>query len=292
MLFVNRYGRTDKLGYLRSIFVGGLFFSLSTVQGAADVQSRHGTVIGAFFNTGTIIVAADSREVDANNRPVNSSKCKISRLDDSHFFFSFGKTKFIDLSRNILVDAHEGARNIFQPSTTVHGLSETWGARMEKDIHKVARVDHQAIASGRSKGSIVQGVFGGSDAQGNLAMSKADVAYSASVTANIALNHSVQDIKFDDEGMLRAFGIDEVGPYIGEFLTNQTPRAKRIRDRLSREIDGLALQKVDGQALFLKTAVEFAIASAHDQRIGGEVSVLVAEKGQPIRWFHQAAGCR
>jgi hypothetical protein len=71
-------------------------------------------------------------------------------------------------------------------------------------------VDHQAIASGRSKGSIVQGVFGGPDAQGNLAMSKADVAYSASVTANIALNHSVQDIKFDGQGMLRAFGIDEV----------------------------------------------------------------------------------
>jgi hypothetical protein len=61
---------------------------------------------------------------------------------------------------------------------------------------------------------------------------------------------------------------------------------------LSREVDARALQQVDAQALFLKMAVEFAIASAHDQRIGGEVSVLVAEKGQPIRWFHQAVGCR
>jgi hypothetical protein len=79
---------------------------------ATDVLVRHGIVIGVFYSSQYIVVAADGREVDGANRPVNDRKCKIDRLHDAHFFFSFGRTRFTDLARHVLADAHAGARQV------------------------------------------------------------------------------------------------------------------------------------------------------------------------------------
>jgi hypothetical protein len=181
---------------------------------------------------------------------------------------------------------------VFRPAQSVHALSETWAARMERALQNVARIDHRSVASAVPSKSIVQGVFGGSDAPGRLAMSKADVGYSPPATANIALNHLTQDLAIDESGTLQLFGIDEAGPYVGEFLANQTARAKDLQSRLARDIEERALGPIDARALALKRALEFAIAAANDPRVGGDVSVLVAERDKPIRWFYQGPGCR
>jgi hypothetical protein len=287
-----QYSGKSILRIVRNISICSLLYCALTAASAAEVLVRHGTVIGVVYNSRYIIVAADGREVDRANRPVNDRKCKIARLDDSHFFFSFGRVRFTDLARKVLADAHDGARQVFRPAQSVHALSETWASRMEKDLQKVARIDHRSVASAVPSKSIVQGVFGGSDAPGRLAMSKADIGYSPPATANIALNHLTQDLAIDDSGTLQLFGIDEVGPFVGEFLANQTPRAKDLQSRLTRDIEERALGPIDARALALKRALEFSIAAANDPRVGGDVSVLVAERDQPIRWFYQAAGCR
>jgi hypothetical protein len=293
MLHLKRCRANSLPRYAKTLLAGSLLSLAFIAPGAAEVSVQHGTVIGVLFSNKSVIVAADSREVDGHNRPVNDRKCKIDALDDAHFFFAFGRTTYADAaSKNVLADAHQTARRVFTAAQSVHDVSETWAARMEADLQKVARVDHHSVASGLPSGSIVEGVFGGTDAQGHLTLSKAGVGYSLSVTANIALDHATHDLKLEDEGTLQIYGIAETGPYFGEFLQNRTARVKNLRAKLLRDIDARALGPVDARALTLKTAVEFAIALAKDPRVGGEVSVLVAERGQPIRWFHQAAGCR
>jgi hypothetical protein len=71
---------------------------------------------------------------------------------------------------------------------------------MEKEIHKVARVDRRVIASRSSTGSVVQGVFGGSTVKEISAMAKTDVMYTSHVTAHIALNHLTQGINHQVPG--------------------------------------------------------------------------------------------
>ena len=292
MRSISQYSGKSILPFLRNISICALLYCALTAPSVADVQVRHGTVIGVLYSSRYIVVAADGREVDRANRPVNDRKCKIDRLDDSHFFFSFGRVRFTDPARNVLADAHDGARHVFRPAQSVHALSETWASRMERALQKVARIDHRSVASAVPSKSIVQGVFGGSDAPGNLAIAKADIAYSPPATANIALKHLTQDLAIEDRGTLQLFGIDEAGPYVGEFLANQTPRAKDLQSRLARDIEERALGPIDARALALKRALEFSIAAADDPRVGGDVSVLVAERDQPIRWFYQAPGCR
>jgi hypothetical protein len=289
---IGQYSGKSIVPLLRNISIFSLLYCALTGPSAADVLVRHGTVIGVFYSSRYIVVAADGREVDGADRPVNDRKCKIDRLDASHFFFSFGRTRFTDLARHILADAHAGARQVFRPAQSVHGLSQTWAARMERDLQKVARIDHRSVASGLPTKSIVAGVFGGADASGKLAMTMADVGYSLPVTAHVALNHRTEDLAIDDSGTLQLFGIEEVGPYVGEFLANATPRVKELRSGLEREIEERALGPIDARALALKRTLEFAIASADDPRVGGDVSVLVAERDQPVRWFYQAPGCR
>jgi hypothetical protein len=292
MGYSNQYKSNSILEFAKTIGLGALICFAFVAPAAAEADVRHGTVIGALYASKYVVVAADGREVDGRNRPVNDRKCKIDRLDDGHFFFAFGRTTFTDLARNILVDAHDGARRVFATSYPMRALSETWGSRMQAQLQKVARVDHRAIASGLPSKSIVQGVFGGTDEQGNLAMAMADVGFSLSVTANIALNHSTRNFKIGEQGTLQLFGIEETGPFVGEFLAERTPRAKSARATLAGDIAQRGLGPIDARALTLKSALEFAIAAAKDPRVGGEVSVLVAERGQPLRWFYQGAGCR
>jgi hypothetical protein len=119
-------------------------------------------------------------------------------------------------------------------------------------------------------------------------MRQVDIDYTETPIA-ISFSHKSPAEVIDDEAVITHWGTSPAWQFIAGLLVGDTQKSTDWRTSIADEVALRGLQPVDGYAFEMKAVLEAAISAEVDPAVGGEVAVLILERGKPARWFSQAA---
>jgi hypothetical protein len=239
-----------------------------------------------------IIVAADSRAISTGGGLPDDQTCKIQLLDKYSFFAGAGITyNKSGTPGEFPFVAKQEAINAYRPNASIESVADAWAGSMEAIFSKQPLTWKHGILTILKKYQaderiIVQGVFGRSHT--DVEMRQVDINYTETPTA-ISFSHKSPADVIDDEAVITHWGTTPAWRFIAELLAGNTQKSKDWRTSTADEVALRGLPRVDGHAFEMKAVLDAAIAAAVDPTVGGEVAVLVLERGKPARWFSQAA---
>ena len=253
---------------------------------SADAQVvQHGTHFVAALNADFAAVAIDSRQ--STGVVTNDRYCKIVPLSRNAFFFARGITSAIDNTTHASIyDAREIARQAYREfgigTTRLDELSQLWARRMV-EVYNTKPTEFGSNAVG---GVMAEGVFVGVGADGMIAYGSRIIRYAQRTVAPFEIGQGPDDALPRDASQSAIYpgGYREL---IEEFLSGgQTERAKKATAHLGPFRPG-----PDFAAAKVEVYVTAVRNWSGDRGIGGEIAVIVLERGQDLRWVKRPDFC-
>jgi hypothetical protein len=254
------------------------------ILSALLVQACHGTsIVWVVSETGEyVVLAADSREVDAMGRLKPSDRaCKVIALDDTVFFNSgsvLSRTYRVGSWRSL-----KAAREIYIASKErqAEPLSIAWGNEAMTFFYRLSVTELRSSAN--ANGSIVTGGFINFDPTMNPA------AFSQTLYFNA---EPLQLSRKPDSQAKGQIGISGIHPeLVVEFIKAETPRAVKGYGTLTIH---KAAPDLSYDIEFVKKAVQFVIdnVSGEDkQHVHGPIDVVVVRRLGGVDWITRKQSC-
>jgi hypothetical protein len=272
-----------------------LLFCLASSPLAALAQDiGHGTFYLFGISSDFAVVAIDSRDMlktTATDR-FNDRTCKIRPLPPTAFFFSVGiETAIQQATGKTIFEARDMAKDVYASagsSRDFTNLAETWASRMEATLRQLPlspSIMKGLAAKGYFAGA--RGFFVGTNADGDIAVGTGAITYRAE--GKVHFTHAAEAIaptatlRIAQSANQPALDVEK------EFVNGgQTDRAKKIiQDNAWAKIgDG-----ADGQAQRFENIVAAVRDWSGNPAIGGDIAVIILERGKTVRWFHRPDYC-
>ena len=272
------------LGFLIVCAVG--IFASALDPPAWVAASRGSLVVGIVSQKGNyIVVAADSREVDESDRPIDDKSCKVIALGGDTLFFETG-TPLIIVRRGKSWNAQDVARAVYRESTRrdARDLSIAWGDRALSWFDAQSEADLRSVSE--AKGGIITGGFIDFKEGGNPSIQTQEITFSAR-------NHTLTRGLASEPPALGQVMFSGVGKtLIEEFFAEKTGRA--LRAFSSVETEHLVGVKSWVDARLARRAIQFAITNETGKdrnTIGGPIDVAILRRNGAIEWVSRKKAC-
>jgi hypothetical protein len=262
----------------------------------ARADDRPGiTVLGTIFyfihTTDYQIVAIDRRNtrVERGITSHDDRVCKILPLDDRTIFFNYGFKNWISPAGEVMFDSYELAKARFANGKDIADIVRQWSVKHKENLELWYISDptaELAIRELREKNPTVpffQKAYFSSSTNADVSL------YGVSFVAN----NSFTAPHFNDpviETVGTAGRVTGHPDLINEIRNNQSERARRLSARIEVASKD-RLTEVEKSATSIQLKTEAIIGWANDPRIGGEVAVVILEKGKKLRWFRRPSFC-
>jgi hypothetical protein len=279
--------REIALGFWIVCAVGILAAGFAAFGSPAWVAALRGSLVVAIVSQkgNYIVVAADSREVDESDRPIDDKSCKVIALGGDTLFFETG-TPLIIVRRGKSWNAQDVARAVYRESTTrdARDLSIAWGDRALSWFDAQSEADLKSVSE--AKGGIITGGFINFKEGGNPSIQTQEITFSAR-------EHTLTRGLASEPPALGQVMFSGVGKnLIEEFFAAKTGRAFRAFS--SVETEHLVGVKSWVDARLARRAIQFAIANETGEdknTIGGPVDVAILRKNGSIEWVSRKKDC-
>ena len=244
---------------------------LAVVLSTPARATFYSVALGADF----IVVAIDSRTIDSLHprSPPDDRYCKIVPLSADIVFFSAG---FLSSSiPDAAFDASSLARDIYAQSrhpADLVGLRDRWESAMEDGYMRLF-IGHPDLAI--TNGLLTKGFFG-------------SVTEGRAVLASSEINVDHGHVRSNSDELTQ-FGEPVLVVQDGYQRLLKSDRAKGMLDQSRAEGAGKPLP--EQLALVTEAMVAFIRDWSGDAAIGGEIAVLILEKGHPAHWFRRPSFC-
>jgi len=245
-------------------------------------------MITAYFNSTYIIVGAESKVVDVKTHKASHDECKVTRLGQDSFFAGTG-LQYVTMpeSQQHKFDGVELAKRAFNMHSSLSEIVQSWISNMEEKYTELLS-DEPDVPWWKEDKPMGSGIFGGMDGD-ELSLYVAHISYTVN---NRGFHHTIE--KKVPRDMWLNFGtIDATEPYIKEFLEGKTERSRRVHADINEYVKDLHINKLSYNVIIARNIIEATIAwsAGSIPEIGGNISVLILEKGKPNRWFRQSDLC-
>ena len=264
---------------------GGIF---ATALGCPAWDAAfHGSLVVAIVSQkgNYIVVAADSREVDESDTPIDDKSCKVIALGGNTLFFETG-TPLIIVRRGKSWNAQDVARAVYRESKKrdARDLSITWGDRALSWFDAQSEADLKSVSE--AKGGIITGGFINFKEGKNPSIQTQEITFSAR-------NHTLTRGLASEPPALGQVMFSGVGKnLIEEFFAGKTLRALRAFSSVETVHRVGVNSRVD--ARLARKAIQFAIANetGRDKNtIGGPIDVAILRKDGTIEWISRKKAC-
>jgi hypothetical protein len=232
-----------------------------------------------------IVVAADSREVDESDRPIDDKSCKVIALGGDTLFFETG-TPLIIVRRGKSWNAQDVARAVYRESARRDALdlSISWGDRALSWFDAQSETDLKSVSEPR--GGIITGGFINFKEGGNPSIQTQEITFSAR-------NHTLtRGLASDPPGLGQVMFSGVGKKLIEEFFAGKTGRARRAFSLV--ETKHLVGVKSWVDARLARKAIQFAIANETGEdknTIGGPIDVAILRSDGTIEWVSRKKAC-
>jgi hypothetical protein len=269
------------------LFVCAVGIIAAALGSSAWVAVSRGSLVVAIVSQkgNYIVIAADSREVDEADRPIDDKSCKVIALGGDTLFFETG-TPLIIVRRGRSWNAQDVARAVYRESTKrdARDLSIAWGDRALSWFDAQSETDLKSVSG--AKGGIITGGFINFKEGGNPSIQSQEITFSAR-------NHTLTRGLASEPPALGQVMFSGVGKkLIEEFFAEKTGRA--VRAFSSVETEHLVGVKSWVDARLARKAIQFAIANetgADKNTIGGPIDVAILRKNGAIEWVSRKRAC-
>jgi hypothetical protein len=251
-----------------------------------DATFRGSLVVAIVSQKGSyVVVAADSREVDESDRPIDDESCKVIALGGDTLFFETG-TPLIIVRRGKSWNAQDVARAVYRESNKrdARNLSIAWGDRALSWFDAQSEADLKSVSEAR--GGIITGGFVNFKEGRNPSIQTQEITFSAR-------NHTLTRGLASEPPALGQVMFSGVGKnLIEEFFAGKTRRAIRAFS----SVETLHRVGVNSQvdAKLARKAIQFAIANETGKEkntIGGRIDVAILRKNGTIEWVSRKRAC-
>lgn len=253
---------------------------------AWDATFRGSLVVAIVSQKGSyVVVAADSREVDEADKPIDDKSCKVIALGGDTLFFETG-TPLIIVRRSKSWNAQDVARAVYRESKKrdARDLSIAWGDRALSWFDAQSEADLKSVSEAR--GGIITGGFVNFKEGRNPSIQTQEITFSAR-------NHTLTRGLASEPPALGQVMFSGVGKnLIEEFFAEKTRRAMRAFSSVETLHRVGVNSRVD--AKLARKAIQFAIANATGKdknTIGGPIDVAILRKNGTIEWVSRKRAC-
>jgi hypothetical protein len=280
--------------YIIYIFIVYAFFSYESKAMSGEIITIDGTILVVdHILPGYIVLGAESRDTHSKSGAHNreDDTCKIRRLDDHTAFSSSGRSRFRlereDQTNSELYDAWDTAESTFLPGDDLANVAERWAMVTESAYYNAYLKDGDLVLSGLIPDSVVVGAFSGAD---GFKAETVTVKFSGGLSTVSFYHDPANAVEI---GRIRRFSTPLGMAGFQEFWYNQSDRAQAVRAEIAKIINDKNYKNGEAEALIVKAAIDSAILwnGERDRQIGGETSVLILERGKPIKWFYESEIC-
>jgi hypothetical protein len=272
-----------------------LLFCLALSPRPALAQDvGHGTFYLFGISRDFAVVAIDSRDMiktTARDR-FNDRTCKIRPLSPTAFFFSVGiETAIREATGKTVFEARDIAKDAFAGAGSAGdftNLAETWASRMERTLRKLP-LSPSIMKDMAAKGYFVgaRGFFIGTAPDGDIVIGTGTITYRPE--GKVHFVHAAEAVTPTATPRVAQSANQPALDVEKEFVNGgQTDRAKKIiQDNAWAKIgDG-----ADGQAQRFENIVAAVRDWSGNPAIGGDIAVIILERGKTVRWFHRPDYC-
>jgi hypothetical protein len=244
------------------------------------------TFYAVAFSKDFLVVAIDSRATNPLNPSAlpNDRYCKIHPLSDDVVFFSTGFVAFkiVGVAFDASVYANEIYEGVSHPANLAV-LVDRWGDRM-KDAYGKAFAAYSPLSRLSVNNVLIRGYFGGIDRGDRVVLESSEIISESFEHFSSKLQH------LEQAGSGIPIVLGGHPEIIKEFYKGgRTERAKAVWQKIAAEEMG----KSSSEALAIKVEafVKAVRDWSDDKSIGGDIEVLILERGHKRRWFHRPDFC-
>jgi hypothetical protein len=252
--------------------------------------ARANTIIAALRGSDFLVVAADSRTIDAAGNQ-NDQTCKIAQLDARSFFASSGLKGNSDPT-TIRFDVMEQAKIHYLATIPLSDNADIWANTVQclyqnqPNLWKEETINGMRAVAGYGD-AVTYGIFGRSN--DHLDATVVKIKYWRN-PITIMFDHRPPEQLPENRWM---FWGSDTGPiFVNNLLRGDNATTSQWLLQSHKQAAIFGYGEVDTYAFELKGAIERAIDSGIDPGIGGEVAVLVIERGRAARWFSPTSACK
>ena len=251
------------------------------------VCGLHGaTSFGTFYlfdhSERHMVVAIDSRDnlVGGDKPIVSDDTCKIVPLDPHTVFFSYG----LSGSTRPRFDVYQTAKRAVarERRRPLAAAVRYWAAHVRRDLDRWMRQSadtwNQIREGSPSLPYLEKGYFARDE--GGITL------YGVAFVPSKGPPYSTRPVIERLGKMQRSVGKQEL---LQEILGDRSPRAHALNAEISAQADHRP--EVEQIAIRLQLTTQAILRWADDPRIGGDVAVMILEKGRKWRWFHRPDFC-
>lgn len=228
-----------------------------------------------------VVIGAESRTVDGDNKPVDDRACKIISLGGDTLFYETGNSELGD-QHGKHWNSNGAARAVYATARNrdAQSLSLAWGNKALTWFYR-ASLDHDLgkVAEGKT-GNLVSGGFINFDKNGSLSVHSAQISYDV---AKRALNFEPTS---QGPGQV---GISGVGKdLVVEFNEGKTFRAATALGTVGVKQDAAH------DIAFVQKAIKFAMDNAVGKdktALGGDIDVAIIRSHRTIQWIARKPWC-
>lgn len=252
----------------------------SDIAYEVDHLLLHGTIVFLQSTSDYIIIAADSVTTAPDGSRFFGAR-KIYHLSSNVFFSGTNCTTAIN-SRTGAYDfnAYTTAQNVYRLGASLHEMTQFWSNQM---ISVLTELSTRRKPDFLDQGMVMQGIFGGNDSDGQLAVYRSEIIYNKN--ASPKFRHILTK-----ERTNTGFGYGgDYSSLFAELKINQSERSKKINADVNERAKQQNLSKMRRIALIIKTYIEAVIDWSGDPAIGGEIAVAVLMRGGKLEWYHEPA---
>jgi hypothetical protein len=261
------------------------FFHFISVIALTLPAPARATYYAVSFSKDFLVVAIDSRATNLfdPSAPPNDRYCKLYPLSDKVVFFSTGYVA--GNAPGISFDAGVFAKGVYARSPippNLADLTDKWDDFMH-DAYMRLFSSYPSLAVSLGNRVMIKGYFGGISDDEKVVLESSEMS---SLFGRIRSQLLHQQQAGNGTPIVHG-GHNEI---ISEFINRgSTERAKKVLAEIDVEATGKS--DLERMAITVEAFVKSVRDWSGDSGIGGEVAVLILERGKSARWFRRPAHC-
>lgn len=229
-----------------------------------------------------VVVAAESRLIDLNNKPISDKSCKITELGTHTVFFAVG-SEIVGTNKGTF-NAFNLARQVYLESgpDAIRDLPSKWATLATDFFRRFSPASLRSLTE--NSGILGTGGFVGYDPYGVAVVDSETIYYPGTDDGK----PTPQRDPIVRPGNIQEYGMGK--ELVDEFRAQNTPRAIKVIGPHSPSADPMVT------ADFARKAIQFAIdnsdGTSYKGWIGGPVDVAILRHNRPVEWVHRKPNCR